>query len=74
MGQAKRRGTFEQRRADTINRRRVEQEEADRRADLAYAERMRSGRIRPSHHSSLAVAMMMAATAWPMERSLFRNR
>jgi hypothetical protein len=59
MGQAKRRGTYEERKASALLLRKAERARADHRADLAYNERQRTRRA--TGRSKLAVAMLMAA-------------
>ena len=71
MGQAKRRGTYEQRRDEAIGRAKAEQAEQDRLDDLRYAERCKTrppqtlsksieGAWRP-RRSPLLVAALLAA-------------
>jgi hypothetical protein len=67
MGQAKQRGTFEQRRAEAVGRAKVEQAEQDHLDDLRYAERCKTRPPRqPMRRGNMMLmAAALAAASWP---------
>ena len=63
MGQAKKRGTFEQRSELATIKREAAQAVADHKADMAYNRRQAAGR--PRHGATMLAAAMLAASMPP---------
>jgi hypothetical protein len=63
MGRAKRRGTYEQRLAEALQRAKAEQAEQDRLDDLAYIERQKAIPSRPYRAQRTLPALLAIAAA-----------